>query len=157
MKESTVSMLQLRLENGKNGIVSTERKELSPYLEHEQEHSAGSDKYPAPSTPQLNHGARLLDDGDCQDQTNCSTEKECGEQNGECKSVETTCGNSVAESTPLVEKPEMVRMNVVKEEHDSADGSILKNVGNDSSENLSKASALNSCPSKSNRKKMKVI
>ncbi len=54
--------------------------------ENDNEHSAGSDKYPAPSTPQLKQGARLLDDGDCHDQTNCSTEKENGEQDGESKS-----------------------------------------------------------------------
>lgn len=160
-------MLPLELENGGNSTVSNESKDQ----ENDQEHSAGCDKYPAPSTPQINHGARLFDDKDCQDQTNCSTEKECGEGIGECKSVEITCCNSVAESTPLVEPPQKDIVSEVKEEEDSVDGSrsesntssnphngdSLNNAGGGTAENPSKMPVLNnSCKSKSNRKKIKV-
>lgn len=192
-------MLHVKLEKEEpDEKVSMEIEDLSETQENDHEQSAGSDKYPAPSTPQLKQGARLLDDGDCQDQTNCSAEKESGEQDGESKSVETTCGDSVAEVTHLIDPPEMAGTSRVKEEEDFAGGS--KNEGNTyshqqsdgtsshqhdddtsshqhggnisshqhsgdctknvnvSAENASKASGLNnSCLSKSNRKKLKVI
>ncbi|KAM6557439.1 hypothetical protein CsatB_004458 [Cannabis sativa] len=125
VKESIASMLQLKLEKEEpNTTISIEVENLSGNKENNHEQSAGSDKYPAPSTPQLKQGARLLDDGDCQDQTNCSTEKENGEQDGESKSVETTYGDSVAEEdTLLIGEPEMQAKSIVKEEEDSVDGS----------------------------------
>uniref|UniRef100_A0A2N9EXH9 HTH myb-type domain-containing protein n=1 Tax=Fagus sylvatica TaxID=28930 RepID=A0A2N9EXH9_FAGSY len=119
--------------------------------ENDNEHSAGSDKYPAPSTPQLKQGARLLDDGDCHDQTNCSTEKENGTLQGD--------------------KPPIPGKNLIKEEEESVDGfkserkvsphqhnrESLANKGDGCVQNPSKASGThNSCGARANRKKMKV-
>nr|XP_043609501.1 two-component response regulator-like APRR2 [Erigeron canadensis]XP_043609509.1 two-component response regulator-like APRR2 [Erigeron canadensis]XP_043609516.1 two-component response regulator-like APRR2 [Erigeron canadensis] len=71
---------------------------------HEQkieEVSVESDKYPAPSTPQLKQGMRLVDNGDChdQDQTHVSNEKESVDHDGESKFVETTCDDLVGDTT----------------------------------------------------------
>ncbi|XP_062073756.1 two-component response regulator-like APRR2 isoform X2 [Humulus lupulus] len=124
VKESIASMLHLKVEKEEPDTkISIEMENSSGIKENNQEQSAGSDKYPAPSTPQLKQGARLLDDGDCQDQTNCSAEKENGEQDGESKSVETTYGDSVAEDALLIGEPEMQAKSMVKEEEDSVDGS----------------------------------
>ncbi|XP_057976673.1 two-component response regulator-like APRR2 isoform X2 [Malania oleifera] len=171
VKESMVSMLQLHLENGEpKNQVSLEVERASQVHENSHERSGGSDKYPAPSTPQLEQGGRLLDDGDCQDQTNCSSEKEIGDQDGESKSVETTCGNSVAEGTVQVGLPQRSGEIAIKEEDDSASDS--KNLSNTSlhpqsngavndfggeAENSTKASGLhNSSGTKANRRKVKV-
>ncbi|XVF13556.1 hypothetical protein REPUB_Repub08aG0217300 [Reevesia pubescens] len=117
VKESVVSMLHLQLENGKPKNEDSDKTEDASVIhENDREPSAGSDKYPAPSTPQLEQGGRLLDDGDCQDHTNCSTEKESGEQDGESKSVETTSGNTIAEVTALVGQSQGPRETMVKEE-----------------------------------------
>lgn len=171
VKESVVSMLQLQLENGEpDKKISVETENVSLVHENDQ-HSVGSDKYPAPSTPQLKQGARLLDDGDCQDQTNCSTEKESIEQDGESKSVETTCGDSIAEGTLQEGKPEIPGKNLIKEEEESADGfkserkvsphqhnrDSLSNISDGGGlESLSKPSVNNSRGTRANRKKMKV-
>ncbi|XP_075641453.1 two-component response regulator-like APRR2 isoform X2 [Castanea sativa] len=172
VKESVVSMLQLQLENGEpENRISVETKNESPVHENDKEHSAGSDKYPAPSTPQLKQGTRLLDDGDCQDQTNCSTEKESGEQDGESKSVETTCGDSIGVGTLQVDKPQIPEKNLIKEEEESADGfkserkvshhqhnrDSPSNKEDDCAEKPIKPSQPhNSCGARANRKKMKV-
>ena len=171
VKESIASMLHIKLENGElDNKISIEIENLTVVKENDQEQSAGSDKYPAPSTPQLKQGARLLDDGDCQDQTNCSAEKENVEQDVESKSVETTFGDSVVEDTVLIGQPEMPEKTTVKEEENSGNGSkseghISSHLHNGESlnsviggaDNPSKLSSLtNSSVSKSNRKKMKV-
>ncbi|XP_054809470.1 two-component response regulator-like APRR2 isoform X2 [Prosopis cineraria] len=101
VKESVV--LQLQTDSGEHGSINLEESRFSD-VEHEQ--SAGSDKYPAPSTPQLKRGARLRDDGDCHEQTNCSTEKESEDHDGESKFVETTCWVLNAEGTCQPVKPE---------------------------------------------------
>ncbi|KVH89735.1 Homeodomain-like protein [Cynara cardunculus var. scolymus] len=79
------------------------KEECNKNQEHNEEVSVESDKYPAPSTPQLKQGIRLVDNGDCQDQdqdqTNRSPEKECVDHDGESKFVETTCDNLVVETT----------------------------------------------------------
>ncbi|KAI3664241.1 hypothetical protein L6452_25938 [Arctium lappa] len=79
------------------------KEECNQNQEHNEEVSVESDKYPAPSTPQLKQGMRLVDNGDCQDQdqdqTNRSTEKECMDHDGESKFVETTCDDLVVETT----------------------------------------------------------
>lgn len=172
VEEPLVSMLHVDVENGEpKKKISIERENTSEIHENDHEQSIGSDKYPAPSTPQLKQGARLLDDGDCQDQTNCSHEKESGEQDGESKSVETTLGDSVAEATLLADQPEMPSTTMLKEEEESVDGS--KNESNPTSqlgngdgqnkvnggaENPTKPSGLNNSGlSKSYRRKMKVI
>ena len=99
VKESVVPMLQLQKDNEQHeSSVSIDIEKVSRFTDNDHVLSPGNDKYPAPSTPQLMHGTRLLDDGDCQEQTNCSTEKESGEHDGESKSVETTCGNLNAET-----------------------------------------------------------
>lgn len=147
-----------------------EKETVYEVQENDPEQSPRSDKYPAPSTPQLKQGTRLLDDGDCQDQTNCSTEKENGEQDGESKSVETTCCNTMVEGAST-SQPEMPAKTMVKEEEDSAEGSKSEsdvfshqhneggfNIISSGAENPSKVSGFNnSCRSKSSRKKMKVM
>lgn len=164
-------MLQLQVENGEpENRISMETENESLVHENDKEHSTGSDKYPAPSTPQLKQGTRLLDDGDCQDQTNCSTEKE-SEQDGESKSVETTCGDSICVGTLQEDKLQIPEKNLVKEEEESADGfkserkvshqlhniDSLSNKGDDCAEKPIKPSQPhNSCGARSNRKKMKV-
>lgn len=171
VKESIVATLKLNLESEQpDDKISIEKENVYEIQENDPEQSAGSDKYPAPSTPQLKQGTRLLDDGDCQDQTNCSTEKENGEQDGESKSVETTCCNTIVEGALSRSQPQMLENTAVKEEEDSADGSknesdmsshphnggSFNNI-NSGAEIPSKASGLNDlCGSKSNRKKMKV-
>ncbi|CAK8562624.1 unnamed protein product [Lathyrus sativus] len=93
VKESVVSILQLQTDNEQHeSRASVELEKESRFSDNDPEH------YPAPSTPQLKQVERLLDDGDCQEQTNCSTEKESGEHDGESKFVETTCENLNAES-----------------------------------------------------------
>ncbi|KAM5573287.1 two-component response regulator-like APRR2 [Rosa sericea] len=166
VKESVVPMLQPKLENEPPKCkISVVTENASRVLEHDHEQSTGSDKYPAPSTPQIKQGSRLLDDGDCQDQTNCLSEKESGEHDGESKSVETTCGN--ANDTLQISEPQMPENIVVKQEKDSADVSKsdinlsqphIRDGTDDTgraTENLSKASGLNHSY-KSSRKKMKV-
>lgn len=80
--------------------------EESRFSDDDHEQSSGSDKYPAPSTPQIKHGERLMDHGGCQEQTNCSPEKESEDHDGESKFVETTCGVLNSEGTCQPVKPE---------------------------------------------------
>lgn len=162
-------MLQLKVEieeNKNENLEKTEHASLADENSHEQ--SSASDKYPAPSTPQLKQGERLLDDGDCQDHTNCSIEKETGEQEGESKSAETT--SEMAEETLQVSHPQSLREAVIMEEDELADGVKSKNNlcphlqnkdslnnSNDGAENPRKASDLhNSGGMRANRKKLKV-
>uniref|UniRef100_A0A251J743 Two-component response regulator-like APRR2 n=2 Tax=Manihot esculenta TaxID=3983 RepID=A0A251J743_MANES len=123
VKDSVVSMLQLGVETEEPNNDRIEN--ASPAHENELEQSSGSDKYPAPSTPQLKQGARLLDDGDCQELTNCSTEKENEEQEGESKSVETTC--AMIEVTPQGHDTQSLTETVIKGEDDSAAGVKVEN------------------------------
>ncbi|XVE57496.1 hypothetical protein DITRI_Ditri04bG0095600 [Diplodiscus trichospermus] len=165
VKESVASMLHLQLENGKSKNEDLDKTEdASTINENDHELSAGSDKYPAPSTPQLEQGGRLLDNGDCQDHTNCSTEKESGEQDGESKSVETTSGNAIAEVTAPVSRSQGPRETMVKFEADLVDGtkgeSTMRVNIKDSSASAEKQSTVSglhsSCPNKAKRKKLKV-
>ncbi|EOY24080.1 CheY-like two-component responsive regulator family protein isoform 2 [Theobroma cacao] len=170
-KESVVSMLHLQMENGiPMNEDSDKTEDASLVYEIDRQPSPGSDKYPAPSTPQLKQGERLLDDGDCPEHTNCSTEKESGEQDGESKSVETTSGNAIAEVTAPVGQPQGSRETEVKEVADLVDGnkgestvhSHPKNRVNrkDSQAGAEKPSTVSglhsSCLNKANRKKLKV-
>lgn len=164
-------MLKIQIENEEpRNEISTEIKNVSDIHENDHIQSTGTDKYPAPSTPQLKQGGRSLDDGDCLDQTNFSMEKESGEPDCESKSVETTCGTSIAEVTAQVSPPKTLDESIIKEEDESADG--CKSESNMSphpqtKESLSdfgcnagnprKASGIDSpCGTKANRKKMKV-
>lgn len=166
VKESVESMLQHQTDNGQHkSLMSIDLETVSKFSDNEHEQSAVCDKYPAPSTPQLKQGTRLLDDGDCHEQTVCSTEKG-GEHYGECKSVEISCENLNAESSSQPREPEKT---LIKEEEDFANGSkgenavslnthnkkFLSTVGGNTSPN--RMGALNdSCEVKANRKKMKV-
>ncbi|CAN0842819.1 Two-component response regulator-like APRR2 [Linum grandiflorum] len=109
-KDSVVSTLQLKVET----------EEAENVVSPDGEESPASDKYPAPSTPQLKQGSRLLDDGDCQDHTNCSTEQE-----GESKSVETTF--AITETSVLVDT-ETLTGGKVKEEDDLSTGAKTENL-----------------------------
>ncbi|OIW10317.1 hypothetical protein TanjilG_28068 [Lupinus angustifolius] len=168
--ESVVSMLDLEKDSRQNEtIMSIDSEKVSGLTDNDPEKSPGSDKYPAPSTPLLKQGTRLLDDGDCQELINCSTEKESSEHDGEPKSVETTCGNLSAESTSLQRESEKTR---VKEEEDFANRTKGESANAVSShpqnikiqsktdgnrKSLKRVGALsNSCETKANRKKMKV-
>ncbi|XP_022155505.1 two-component response regulator-like APRR2 isoform X2 [Momordica charantia] len=168
IKESVASMLHLELENSKNdNQVPKELEIFNGDDIDDRELLEGSDKYPAPSTPQQKHGMRLVDDGDCQDQMNCSLEKECGEQDGESsKSVETTCINTLGEGTSQVENSQLPVNEAVKEEENSADGCrAASNIDHElhdrdrissSDKNKSKSGLGNLCGTKGSRKKLKV-
>ncbi|KEH31560.1 two-component response regulator-APRR2-like protein [Medicago truncatula] len=164
VKESVASILQIQTDNEQNeskASVELEQVLRSSDNDH-HEH------YPAPSTPQLKQVGRLLDDGDCQEQTNCSTEKESGEHDGESKSVEITCENLNAESITQQTKSEATL--VQKEEEEFADASKCESVVspqlpnvkvlNNSESNTTSANKVvvrsHKCEIKANRKKMKV-
>jgi hypothetical protein len=163
VKESVVSILQLQTDNEQHeSRASVELEKVSQFSDEDLEH------YPAPSTPQLKQVERLLDDGDCQEQTNCSTEKESGEHDGESKFVETTCENMNAESTPQQRKSEVTPVQKEAEEFANASkcGSVVsphpqnEKVFNNSESNTTSANKVgvrsHKCEIKSNRKKMKV-
>ncbi|XP_048230587.1 two-component response regulator-like APRR2 isoform X2 [Ricinus communis] len=170
VNDSGASIPQLKVETEERKNKNLERTEnVSPAHENEYEQSPLSDKYPAPSTPQLKQGARLLDDGDCQEHTICSTEKESGEQEGESKSVETTC--AMTDVTPQIDHPQSLSETTIKEEDESVDGvksadNISSHPQNKDSLNSSDGSAENpnkasrhhkSYGTKVNRKKMKAV
>nr|XP_027191071.1 two-component response regulator-like APRR2 [Cicer arietinum] len=140
--------------NSINQAFNAEASALSESLK-----SPASDKLSRSSTPQLKQGARLVDDGDCHEQTtNCSIEKESVEHDGECKSVETSYENLNVESSPQSRKLEET---LTKEEEDFANDSkgVSLNPQNKKFGNTSsiKSGALNdSCENKATRKKMKV-
>ncbi|CAK9173362.1 unnamed protein product [Ilex paraguariensis] len=167
VKESVVSMLQLQLENeGSKNRISAVPEHVIAVQESNQELSASSDKYPAPSTPQLKQGVRLLDDGDCLDQINFSTEKESEDQDGECKSVEITSSNLVAETTVHMSPCQRVEEAAVKKEDESVDGfkgdgcpqskDCVSNFGGAVEDSNKTSGPHNSSETKANRKKMKV-
>ncbi|XP_019424347.1 PREDICTED: two-component response regulator-like APRR2 isoform X2 [Lupinus angustifolius] len=168
VKKSVESMLQPQTENGQHeNKISVELDNVSMLSDDDHDHSAGSDKYPAPSTPQLKQGERLLDDGDCQDQSNCFTEKESGEHDGDSKSVDTSCENLNTEGTAQTGKPAKA---LIKGEEDFADcckGESTISPNQRHRKFLSKAGGITTSPNKAgvprdsreikaNRKKMKV-
>ncbi|XP_043693291.1 two-component response regulator-like APRR2 isoform X2 [Telopea speciosissima] len=123
-KDTIISRLQLQAEtmNPKNENLLEAEGEVQPH-KHDHDQSADSDRFPAPSTPQLKRGGRLLDDGDCQDQPNCSMEKDPGDQESDLKSVDITCSNLAEETTSKVDPVPMAQVAGIKEEDDSPDGS----------------------------------
>ncbi|KAL1069051.1 hypothetical protein V6Z11_D12G239800 [Gossypium hirsutum] len=172
VEESLVSMLYLQLENGEPKDKDLDKtQDASVIHENDPEPSTGSDKYPAPSTPQIEQGGRLSANGDCQDHANCSIEKESSEQDGESKSVETTSDNTIAEVTIPVGQPQGPRDTMVTEEADLVDGTKGKSTTYSQTENgvnsknsqavAEKPSTVSgihsSCLNKANRKKSKVI
>ncbi|XP_042484433.1 two-component response regulator-like APRR2 isoform X2 [Macadamia integrifolia] len=123
-KDSTVSRLQIQVETMKpenENLLEAEGEAEAHKHEHEQ--SSASDRFPAPSTPQLKQGGKFLDDGDCQYQPNCSMEKESGDQELDSKSVDITCSNPAEETTSKVDLVPRPKGAGVKEEDDSYDGS----------------------------------
>ncbi|KAL8150571.1 hypothetical protein V2J09_020379 [Rumex salicifolius] len=91
-KDSLVSMLEIQDVEMQDSAMEM--------LQSEKDQILNNDKFPAPSTPQLKHGGRLVDEMDYQDQANSSIEKENGDHDGDSKFVETTCGKSIAISEP---------------------------------------------------------
>lgn len=176
LRES-VTLPQLCLGNGESNHQLSVKTE---YENQNQELSAGSDKYPAPSTPQIKRGERLLNDGDCQDQANIIADKDSMEPDVESKSVEntfgdtvaeTTFGNIVAESTIQASTPQGSGDGDIRPENhlanDSKDKSNESSIRSDKgtptntsidAKTNSKASRLrNICGFKASRKKAKVI
>ncbi|KAL4341603.1 hypothetical protein GQ457_08G025590 [Hibiscus cannabinus] len=169
VRDSVASMLQL--EDGEPKHEDLDKiEDASVVHENDCEPSAVNNKYPAPSTPQLKQGGRLLFNGDGQEHTYCSTEKENGEPDRESKSVETTSGKRVTEETAPVDQHQGVREEtMVKEEADLADGTTGDRTVDshpqdtvnsiDSHAGAKKPNTVSglhsSCPSKANRKKIK--
>lgn len=92
--------------------------------QNDSDQSKISDKFPAPSTPQLKQGGRIFDDGDCQDQTAISSPvRESREVESETKSVDNTItyGDSVAKME--IDSPRPTAEMAIKTEEDCSDGS----------------------------------
>ncbi|KAE8677417.1 tobamovirus multiplication protein 2A-like isoform X1 [Hibiscus syriacus] len=168
VKDSVASMLHLQSEGEPKHEHSDKIENASAIHENDCELSAVNNKYPAPPTPQLEQGGRLLVNEDGQEHTNGSTEKESGEPDGESKSVETTSGNTVAEVNAPTEQPEGPSETMVKEEADLVDGT--KGEGTVDSHPQDRVNSKDShagakrpdtglhssCPNKANKKKLKV-
>ncbi|CAN4097815.1 unnamed protein product [Withania somnifera] len=171
VKESLLSMLEFqpvkREEDSENSNIA---EPLTLVMENQKESPPCCDKYPAPSTPQQKQGVRSVDDGDFQDHTILSNEQDSGVHEGDIKSVETTCFDSVAETSVLADSSGRLGEVITKEEHDSpADQDMEDRIAtcsrnndypvNDStrSADTNKASGLHtSNVTKANKKKMKV-
>ncbi|MBA0737141.1 hypothetical protein Gogos_010617 [Gossypium gossypioides] len=172
VKDYVASMLHQQLENGECKHEDLDKiEDASMIHENDHEPSAVNNKYPAPSTPQLQQGGRLIVNGDCQEHTNCSMEKESGEPDGESKSVETTSGHTIAEVIAPVGQHQKPRETMVKEEADSVDGAkgertvdfhpqdrVNSEDSRAGAEKPNTVSSLHSSrPNKANRKKLKVM
>ncbi|KAK4365826.1 hypothetical protein RND71_013706 [Anisodus tanguticus] len=164
VKESLLSMLELHpVKHEADNENSNEAEPLTSVEENQKGSPPCYDKYPAPSTPQQKQGVRSVDDADFQDHTVLSTEQDSGVHEGDTKSVETTCCDSVAETTVLADSPGRL-------EHDSAADQKMEDPiatcsrSNDCpgsvstrSADTNKASGLHSSSgTKTNKKKMKV-
>ncbi|MBA0576351.1 hypothetical protein Golob_024800 [Gossypium lobatum] len=171
VKDYVASMLHQQLENGECKHEDLDKiEDASMIHENDHEPSGVNNKYPAPSTPQLQQGGRLTVNGDCQEHTNCSMEKESGEPDGESKSVETTSGHTIAEVIAPVGQHQKPRETMVKEEADSVDGAkgertvdshpqdrVNSEDSRAGAEKPNTVSGLHSSrPNKANRKKLKV-
>ncbi|KAL6008308.1 Two-component response regulator-like, partial [Asimina triloba] len=141
IKETVASMLQLESETIKDENQTASKTGHSALANgNAKEQSLASDRYPAPSTPQLECG-RSSDPEHCQDQSNCSAKKESKEHDIESvgfrkigclesKSVENTSANMIgaikAESANMIgaiKAESLSREPGMEEEVDSADGS----------------------------------
>ncbi|XP_077235241.1 two-component response regulator-like APRR2 isoform X2 [Tasmannia lanceolata] len=134
VKETVVSILQHQSETAETenqNPLETENSAQAQENGHKQ--SWGSDRYPAPPTPQLEPG-RLLGDEDSQDQHNISVKKESTEHDGEStelrksscseiQSVENTCNHSDGAVYLEENLPSNPAGDANEEEVDSADGS----------------------------------
>lgn len=163
VKESLLSMLELQPVKREADNENTNEA----VVENQKTSSSCCDKYPAPSTPQQKQGVRSVDDGDLQDHTILSNEQDSGVHEGDTKSVETTCCDSVAETTVLADSSERLGEAITKEEHDSAADQNMEEPiatcsrsndnGSACSADPNKAYGLHSSSgTKANKKKMKV-
>ncbi|XAR54846.1 hypothetical protein NMG60_11030156 [Bertholletia excelsa] len=154
VKESVTCMLNLQLENGERKSKNCPSVDIEhkTTLEDDQEKSGGSDKYPAPLTPQLSQGVRLADDGDS-------------------KSVDITHGDDVAAESPDLACPAQITMGPFVQEEDvssfacKSQGNMSSSPQNEDGLNDSGGDAGNSTKIprlqssrgiKANKKKMKV-
>ncbi|KAH0666121.1 hypothetical protein KY285_027327 [Solanum tuberosum] len=168
VKESLLSMLELQpVKREADNENTNEAEPLTSVVENQKTSSSCCDKYPAPSTPQQKQGVRSVDDGDLQDHTILSNEQDSGVHEGDTKSVETTCCDSVAETTVLADSSERLGEAITKEEHDSAADQNMEEPiatcsrsndnGSACSADPNKAYGLHSSSgTKANKKKMKV-
>lgn len=101
IKDSVSSVLHLQQEpeQTENQVSEEQGNGAEAVIVHQgyEQESGYSDKFPAPPTPQVNQGERVLDNGDDQDQTNCSADKGSRGDDGESKFVDTTSTSSVTE------------------------------------------------------------
>lgn len=128
-------MLRLQTEAAELKIeTQSEVENTEKDRESGHENTVANDRFPGPSTPQQEHGGRLLSDGDCQEKTNCSIERGCTENikdlldvrkcsSLESKSVENTCNNSIAAADNEQILPSRPEEAAAEEEVNSADGS----------------------------------
>ncbi|KAM3308611.1 two-component response regulator-like APRR2 [Capsicum chacoense] len=171
VKESLLSMLELQpVKREADSENSNEAEPLTSVLENQKESPPCCDKYPAPSTPQHKQGVRSVDDGDFQDHTILSNEQDSEVHEGDTKSVETTCCDSVAETSILADSARRLEVAITKEERDSAADQNMEDPiatcsrsndypadGSTRSAESNKASGLHSSSgTKANKKKMKV-
>ncbi|PIA32630.1 hypothetical protein AQUCO_04400072v1 [Aquilegia coerulea] len=148
IKDTVVSMLQLPRETNDTedyNLLETENSAQSRECENEQ--STVSDKFPAPSTPQLKQGCRFSDDGDCQDHTNFLVDKAHRGIEGESKSVDTTCNYLVAETTS---DNSLAEVTVTVDPSTTASEAMIKE--EDSLENSRSGSSLVSHPQRKENK-----
>ncbi|KAG9452229.1 hypothetical protein H6P81_005133 [Aristolochia fimbriata] len=174
IKETVASILQLETGN-------SEPENQNPSQTDNDVQAQELERYPAPSTPQLERG-RLVDDGDCSEQVNCLTKTECKEKDGqpveprkvtcsESKSVDNTCNHSFGGVT-VKDSPSRIEEALHDEEVDSGVGlktdnchKMEENVVSSNSPNSDNVEIaaenahqknLGSCGIKGNRKKLKV-
>lgn len=170
IKEFVGSVLEIQQQSiTVQNQVLDEPNDGSPMSQNDPDPSPISDKFPAPSTPQLEQGGRFLDDGEYQEQPNNSPVKDSGEIDGETKFVNTTISDSDAmmEMDPPQPTAEMA---IKEEDDDHHDGSKDRNyslskphdkedatdlVANNGNSNKESASQ-NLCKAKGNKKKAKV-
>ncbi|KAJ4959587.1 hypothetical protein NE237_026698 [Protea cynaroides] len=124
IKDTIVSTLQLQVETMNPESENLLEMESQAHVhKYDHEHSAASDRFPAPSTPQLKQGGRLLDDGDCREQPNSAMEKESGDQEMESKSVDITYSNPAEETAIKVDLTPGANGAGIKKGDGSPDGS----------------------------------
>lgn len=153
LKSENDSVLEVHLK--KEDII---KEECNQNQEHNNEEiSVEIDKYPAPSTPQLKHGMRLVDNVDCQDhdqdQTNMLTEKEC---DGESKFVETTCDELVADITTATTTIDINSKSFEEGINKPSSNEFSPGLKDDNKKQNEASEHPKSRPTKSNRKKIKV-
>ncbi|XP_026406703.1 two-component response regulator-like APRR2 isoform X1 [Papaver somniferum] len=117
--EETVSpVLQPAVEKDESKVQTSlvEIEDLTRRHELHHDQSTASDKFPAPSTPQLKQSGRLLGESECQEQPNCPVEKDPMDHDGDAKSVENSCNISVENITAKVDSSSMLVNDSIKEE-----------------------------------------